>query len=291
MYDKSKDRYLNIDAAPGMGIDCIMLTLNAGKHLEETLDIFYKETPIRWLYVIDGHSKDDTIKILMRYPRITIKVEKGMTTGKAFELLKRRVQTPWFIWIDVGKIPTKGWYDEMMQHTDKGDLLGSSRYRWPGGILDPTVRDPSKRPLGGPWLIRTKILDHYHVDDDYAQRNIDIIIKKVVEEAGGRYHLVTSTSHICYMPTEKISKTEGQRRHIQNAKGIVKYITPEYARKHAKYLLGDHWMLMMNNLPRKWIQETNPAWIPILKNWRAKHLVIAKTTRIIYNSLRRLHVV
>jgi len=53
-----------------------------------------------------------------------------MTTGKAWEVLKDMVQTPWFIWIDVGKIPWAGWYDEMMRNSDKGEFLGSLRYKF-----------------------------------------------------------------------------------------------------------------------------------------------------------------
>jgi hypothetical protein len=220
------------------------------------------------------------------YPRQDNWIKPGMTTGKAWELLKDKVQTPWLVWIDVGKIPTDGWYDTMLQFKGHGDLLGSLRYNDIGG-LDPTISDPSKRLLGGPWLIRTESLKNYHVDDDYAQRNIDIIIRKQLEDGGGEYHLVTSTYHTCYLPTPVKDKEILKQRHIQNAKGIVKYITPEYAKEHASYLLDDHWMLMMNDLPRKWILETNPTWIPILKKWRAKRLLIAKASRLLYGfSLR-----
>ena len=270
----------------GDGVDCIMLTLNAEKHLQETLDVFYKEVPIRKLLVIDGGSIDATHDILNMYPRHDNWIKPGMTTGKAWELLKNKVQTSWFIWIDVGKIPTEGWYDTMVQFKDQGTLLGSLRYNDIGG-LDKTIADPSKRLLGGPWFIKTKSVGSYHVDDDYVQRNIDIIIRKQLEDAGGCYHLVASTYHTCYLPTPVTDKDILRQRHIQNAKGIVKYITPSYAKEHASYLLDDHWMLMMNDLPRKWIQETNPAWIPILKRWRAKRLLIAKLERFIYHKVLR----
>jgi glycosyltransferase involved in cell wall biosynthesis len=278
-----KDRYKEGKDA---GVDCICLTLNAERHLQETLDAFYKEVPIRKLLVIDGGSTDATRDILNMYPRQDNWIKPGMTTGKAWELLKDKVQTPWLVWIDVGKIPTDGWYDTMLQFKGHGDLLGSLRYNDIGG-LDSTISDPSKRLLGGPWLIRTESLKNYHVDDDYAQRNIDIIIRKQLEDGGGEYHLVTSTYHTCYLPTPVKDKEILKQRHIQNAKGIVKYITPEYAKEHASYLLDDHWMLMMNDLPRKWILETNPTWIPILKKWRAKRLLIAKASRLLYGfSLR-----
>lgn len=267
-----KDRYKEGKDA---GVDCICLTLNAGMHLEETLDTFFREVPVRWLYVIDGKSKDDTVSILMRYPRVSITVYEGMTTGKAFELLVKKVKTPWLIWIDVGKIPASDWYDTMVQYMGSGSFLGSLRYN-DDGELDPIIKDSFKRPLGGPWLIRTDALRHYHVDDDYAQRNIDIIIKKTVEEAGGNYKLVTTTQHTCYLPHPMKDKDELKKRHDQNAKGIVKYITPEYAKEHASYLLDDHWMLMMHRIPKKWINDTNPDWIPVLRGWERRRLLIAE---------------
>lgn len=285
LYKKSEDRYLSDDAR----VDAIMLTLNADKHLEKTLDAWYREIPIKQLYVIDGDSKDNTIEILRHYPRMTIKIEKGMTTGKAFELLKNMVQTDWFLFIDVGKIPDVGWYDKIVRHIRKGKFLASTRMRYKNGEtrIDPTIQDPSKRPLGGPWFIQTSYLENYHVDDDYVQRNTDIIIKKAVEVAGGSYHLVTSTSHTCYSPTPITNKDELRKRHEQNAKGIVKYITPEYAKTNATYLLNDHWMLMMNNLSQDWIEKTNPAWIPVLKKWRRRRLLIAKAERFVYHKVLR----
>jgi len=280
-----KDRYK--EARDVIGIDCIMLTLNAEAHLEETLDTFYREVPIRWLYVIDGHSKDNTISILQKYPRITIKVEKDMTTGKAFELLSRRVQTPWFIWIDVGKIPMKGWYDVMQNHLHEGDMLASLRLN-SDGRLDPTIANTTKRPLGGPWIIFKDSMRDYQVDDDYAQRNIDIIIKQAIEQAGGNYHLVRDTYHYCYLPPQKIDKKLLQERILQNSKGIVKYISPYYAQVNAKYLFDDHWMLMMHRLPKQWIRDTNPGWLPLLQQWEHRRLLLAKIKHIVGEILRWL---
>jgi hypothetical protein len=120
-----------------------------------------------------------------------------------------------------------------------------------------------------------------------VQRNLDIVIRKQLEEAGGNYHLVTTTSHVCYLPVPVIDKEELRKRHIMNAQGIVKYITPSYAKEHASYLLNDHWMLMMNMLDWDWIKKTNPVWLPVLKEWRIRRLLIAKAVRILYGFYMR----
>jgi hypothetical protein len=259
-----------------------MLTLNAEPHLEETLLRWYEIAPIRRLLVSDGGSKDKTLEILNGFPRVEL-FPATFTTGKAFENLKNMVGTPWFIWIDVGKLPDHDWFDEMMRHKDRGEFLNSKRYNYDGrrGLYeDKTIRNPCLRPLGGSWLLNTKLMEYYHVDDDYAQRNFDIIIKMVVEEHGGRYFLVDSTSSICYLPIPITDKKILEQRHVQNAKGIIKYISPDYAKEHASYLLNDHWMYMMNNIPREWVELVNPIWAIWIEEWRRR--------KTLYRYCRRL---
>lgn len=277
------DRYLNNKKD---GIDCILLTKDGGHILEQTLDSFYQEVPIRRLLCIDGDSKDNTLEILYNYPRVELTIYPTMTTGKAWEVLKNQVTSPYFVWIDNGKIPKQGWYDEMCKHKDKGDILGSLRYNDKDGVLteDPIIRNPSLRLLGGPWMVRTSSVKQYHVEDDFAQRNIDIIIRRQLEEHGGKYHLVTSTSHVCYLPVPVTDKKILKQRHDQNARGIIKYITPEYALSHASYLFDDHWMLMYSSLPRDWIIENNKAWMPIITHWKARRYLYARSIRLLYRA-------
>lgn len=280
------------------GVDCCLLTLNAEPHLCETLDAFYYEVPIRRLLVIDGGSTDGTVELLMGYPRADIQIRKGMTTGKAFELLLGMVQTPWCVFIDVGKIPMMNWYEDMMLHGNDGDVLGSLRYNVvddglhavDGGLqLDPIIADPSKRWLGGPWLIRTASLRHYHVDDDYVQRCTDLVLRHQLEERGGRYYLVRSAKHLCYLPTPP-DKQELMRRLDMNARGIVKYTTPLSVR----YYLTTGVMLSLCKLDRDWVKQINPVWSSYIEHWRYRWHLPARTAQIVYRAckprLKRLQV-
>jgi glycosyltransferase involved in cell wall biosynthesis len=284
-----------------------MLTLDAEKHLEKTLDVMYREVPIRKLFVMDGGSGDGTLEILKKYPRMEVKIEKDTTHGKGFEILKDMVQTSWFVFIDVAKIPADGWYDEMTKHKDEYDFMGSNRifhYEFERESL--IIKDPNKRFLGGPWFIKTKMLERYKVDNDYVWRVLDIVLKKALEEIGGRYGLVDSTYHTCYISEGERYQSDSNKRGIglvfkepevivynkqrmqerldMTAKAIVKYLFP----KEAEYFLNDHWWLMIDNLPVSWIQETNEAWIAPLYEWRHKRLVIAKTKRFLYNSYKTI---
>jgi hypothetical protein len=60
-------------------IDGIMMTLDAEKYLEKTLDAMYAEVPIQQLFVIDGGSKDKTLDILRNYPRVNLEVLPNVT--------------------------------------------------------------------------------------------------------------------------------------------------------------------------------------------------------------------
>ena len=91
-------------------VDALMLTLDAEKYLEKTLDAAYREAPISRFFVIDGGSQDRTLEILKQYPRMEIHVRPDIrTTGKGLELLLEMATTPWVLFVDCGKVPAEGW--------------------------------------------------------------------------------------------------------------------------------------------------------------------------------------
>jgi glycosyltransferase involved in cell wall biosynthesis len=283
-------------------VDGIMMTLDAEKYLEKTLDAMYAEVPIQQLFVIDGGSKDKTLDILRNYPRVNLEVLPNVTLGKCWEILINRVSTPWFVFIDCGKIPAKGWYDEMVKYKDKYDYYGSKRIvHYEFEREDPTTTDMEKRPLGGPWIIRKKSVEHYHVDDDYAWRIIDIILRDVVEKNGYTYGAVSTTSHICYVtegeryvsdekkkgsalifkkPELKVynKKNMDERMEI-TVKAIVKYVDPEIS----SYFCTDHTFIMISKLDQKWIESTNKKWLDALHHWKRRKYIKAKIPRMLYS--------
>jgi glycosyltransferase involved in cell wall biosynthesis len=289
-------------------IDAIMLTLDAEKYLEETLDATYQEIPINNFYVLDGGSKDDTLKILKKYPRMKIMVKPEIkTTGKGFEILFKMVKTPWVVFVDNAKVPAKGWYDEMIKYKDKYDFYGSKRIvHYEFEREDPTTSDIDKRPLGGPWMINMESVKNYHVDDDYAWRIVDLILRQEVEKNGYKYGAVSSTHHICYItdqekytsddkkkgvtlifkpPEVKVLNKENWERRIEiTSKAIVKYLDPQLC----QYFCNDRILLNLSKLDMKWVKETNSEWFNLLKHWKRRRYIRAKMPRWIYSTYKKI---
>lgn len=298
--------YKNIDRfeeePDSESVDAIMMTLDAENYLEKTLDSMYKEVPIHQLFVIDGGSKDKTVDILKQYPRINLEILPNITLGKCWEILIKRVTTSWFVFIDCAKIPADGWYDEMIKYKHKYDYFGSKRIvHYEFERDDPTTTDLKKRPLGGPWIIRKEAVKNYHVDDDYAWRIIDVILRDVVEKNGFTYGAVSTTYHTCYMTEgERYSsdkkkkgsalifkkpeliiynkKNMDERMEI-TAKAIVKYVDPDIS----SYFCTDRTFLMISKLDSKWIESINKKWLDALHSWKRRNYYKAKIPRLLYS--------
>jgi len=289
-------------------VDAIMLTLDAEKYLEKTLDATYRELPVNKFFVIDGGSKDNTIEILKKYPRMEIHVRPDIrTTGKGFEFLFNIVTTPWIVFVDCAKVPAEGWYDEMMKYKSKYDFFGSKRINhYEFEREDPTTTDINKRPLGGPWFIRKKSIKGYHVDDDYAWRMTDILIRQVVEKNGYKYGAVSSTHHVCYISDEKKYESDEEKRGSQLVfkvpemkitnwknwekrfenwrKAIIKYLDPDLC----PYYISDELLVDMMKLDIDWVKKTNIKWYHKLKKFKKKRYIKIKFKRTCYRIYKLL---
>ena len=66
-------------------IDVIMLTLDAENFLEKSLYTVFREIPVNRLIICDGGSKDKTLEILKKFPRVELHVKPDLkTTGNRF---------------------------------------------------------------------------------------------------------------------------------------------------------------------------------------------------------------
>lgn len=298
--------YTNIDrrlVEPSLEpVDAVMLTLDAEQYLEKTLDAVYREVPIARFLVVDGGSKDGTVELLNKYPRMEVMVAPDIkTTGKGLELLFKKSSADWCIFVDNGKVINPGWYDEMCKNKPKYDFFGSKRIvHYEFERNDDTTTDLDKRPLGGPWLIKRSFVKDCHVDDDYMWRVVDLWLRQEVEKKGGVYGFSNIASHTCYISDkEKYKSNPGksgvkltfQRPIIQvknkvnyqrwldmTSKAIVKYLEPGSCR----YFLDDVVFMKLSKLDQGWVKKTNFVWYVEIQRWKRRSWLKAVIVRVLY---------
>ena len=275
-FEDRKEKEPNLKA-----IDVIMLTLDAENFLEKCLYSVYREIPVNRLIVCDGDSKDSTIEIFNKFPRVELHVKPDIrTTGKALEFLMSQTKTEWFLLIDADIELIPSWYDDMIKN-GRGDVLENSNiisafhfYR-----DDPLKLKEDTRASDLCHLIRKPAIKNFRVDDDYMWRYTDLFLRQIVENSGFIYskvsnarHIHNETERIAYKSDEEknfrklvweepkwvvIDKEKERKYNIKHAKAIVKYLDPEHPLvKKTKWLDG-----IISNIERKWVEENGPSWL------------------------------
>jgi glycosyltransferase involved in cell wall biosynthesis len=275
---KNTDRRIEeLDIEP---VDIVLLTLDEEKYLEKCLDSVYREIPVNKLIVVDGGSKDKTVEILQRYPRIEIHVRPDLkTSGKSCEFALSHVETPWVVIIEGHIELPAGWYDEMIKHKQEYDFIGCRRImRYEFEREQPVSLDMDKRPLGAPWLMNRDCIRNYHVDDDYMWRATDVLLRQVAEKDGFKFGKISETFHYHDMTDNVMYASDAEKRSSRLVftepemeildyknwqkrlddvkKAIVKYIDPEYIYPHNDREL----FRTLLELDSEWIRQTNPKW-------------------------------
>jgi len=303
--------YENIDRhikEPNLAtVDAVLATLDCRRYIERTLDAAYREIPIKNLYVIDGGSKDGTLDVVRQYPRVNLSVQPELTHNKTMEALFQKVTTEWCVWIDNPKVMTVGWFDMMMSHRDRGDVLNSKRVmHYEFEREDTTTTDLGKRTLGGPFLMRSDAAKCFHIDNLVSARIFDVLIRQAIESNGYVYGVVPeaqvtlfasdelkypSHPYLCGTglvfrnPELKIWNKEGYRKRLEeNVKGIVRYLDPA----NVRWFIDDEYMLRMNKLDRRWVMETNMKWYVELKEWRRQRFMKAMLRSMLFSYGKRL---
>ncbi len=285
-------------------VDVGILTLDADAFLEKSLYTFYREIPIRKLFVCDGGSKDKTLEILENFPRVVLHYKPEIrTTGKAMEFLFSIIETEWFVFIDADIELMHGWYDEMCKNQTRYGVLENSRrilayhfYR-----EDKNKLMENSRSLDMCHLIKKDAVKGFHCDDDYMWRVTDYLLRQVAESSGYKYGKIDMTVHI-HNETERIpyesdneknfykviwkepewivlNKKKAKLNEINRAKAIVKYLDPD-----STLIRGDKGFdTAIRLLDRKWIAQNGPKWLErhkratsisfVIKNFIYRHLI------------------
>jgi len=278
-------------------IDVIMLTLDAENFLEKSLYTVFREIPVNRLIICDGGSKDKTLEILKKFPRVELHVKPDIkTTGKALEYLFSLTQTVWFVLVDSDIELGKGWYDEMKKYQSKYDVIENSKsllgyhfYREATKKLEENSRAQDQCHL-----IKKEAMKNYHCDDDYMWRFTDYLIRQVSENAGYKYGKASTTNHI-HHETERTpyssdseknfskivfnepkviitDKEKARLYHIKHAKAVVKYLDPENSAVRHNKGMG----YLIRVLERNWVKENGPQWLKVYDNTSLTKLKIRK---------------
>jgi len=102
-----------------MKVDVVVLTKNSERTLSKCLNSIYKNVPVNRLIVVDGGSKDRTLKVVegfdKRYHNVVVLKEKG-TRGTARQRAIEAVTTEWFMFVDSDVVLCKGWFEKARRH-------------------------------------------------------------------------------------------------------------------------------------------------------------------------------
>ncbi len=186
-------------------VDVVILTKDSDDLLRTCLNSVYENIPVNRLIAVDGHSSDDTLKILEeyegKYGNIRILEEEG-TRGKARGTGIRAVETDWFVFVDSDVVLSEDWFLKATKQMapDVGaiwgvDIPGSATnklivsallrmesrvFDLRGGCHDLLVRTEAVRDI--------RIPNHLHTMEDAYIR--DWILSK-------NYRVVKSFSALC----------------------------------------------------------------------------------------------
>jgi len=301
--DRSKEEP-NLDP-----IDVVMLTLDAENFLDRSLHTVYREIPVRKLLVCDGGSKDETVYILNRYPRVELHIKPDIrTTGKAMEFLFSMVETKWFVLVDSDIELSAGWYNEMVRNVDEYDVLESGRRILAYHIYrEDTVKPaPDSRALDLCHMIKKSAVEKFQCDDDYMWRYTDILLRQVAEKSNHQYKKVESSYHV-HNETERIpyesdkeksfqktvwngpqiiilDRDKARLSMIKNAKAVVKYLDPEYF-----MVKNDQgYDALIKLLDRGWIEQNGSKW---LKRYDSTSAMAIGFRRFLHDLLKKFKII
>ena len=264
-------------------VDVLMLTLDAESFLNRCLYSVYKEVPVNRLFVCDGGSKDNTLEILGKYPRVRVFSRPDIrTTGKAMEFLLSKVETEWLVLLDADIELPSGWYDEMCRHKAAADMIENSR-RFMGYHLyreDTGKLGSNARPYDFCHLGRKESVRAFKCDDDFVWGMNDIFLRDVVERSNGKYVKVADTYHLHHTTEEVLHKSdieksfrkltfkEPQWQIVDKGRyekmlqkfifGLVKYVDPNEV-----VIRGDRGLdeLLVKFSRREWVAQNGPEWL------------------------------
>jgi len=237
---------------------------------------------------------------LKQFPRVHVFNHAHLRSqGGSIAELIRQVQTDEFVYLHADVFLPHSWYESMTKNLNNFDWFECPQRLT---VLHQFWNDPEnafERAYSGAQMGKTKVmLDAIRdVQDDYLQRNEDIILAELVAEIGGRYGRVLETFHFHQVMNRKgemepkFSKVTVQKqtdvaweRRIYDMqwKGIVKYLRPNkpYLIREVRRAISQSVKLGGTTHPDvvEWVRSVNPVWLSVLEtsSFRGPHFKLLR---------------
>jgi len=288
------DRKVSTEEA---GVDVIIPLINTNELWKSNLYSFYREIPINRLLIGDGGCTDNSIEIVKKFPRVeVVDCSKYVSLGYCVKKLMELVETEWFVYLHADVYLPERWYDEMVKHQGRYDWFECYRKVTPLLELWSEEQHKAERAYSGSQMGRIAAFRDVlpEIDDDYLQRNEDIIFMELIQEKGFNYARVNNTFHYHQVMNREgemepkykhfsIGKEKdeewGIRMGTMYVKGIIKYLGPKpYLVAEVNWSIG---RLLTNKALdwasfKHWVRDTNPIW---LRHISKKQYLALKATK------------
>lgn len=266
-------------------VDVIIPLINTNDLWKENLYSFYREIPINRLLIGDGGCTDDSLKIAKKFPRVEIlNHHEFKSQGYSIKKLIEEVNTEWFIYLHADVFLPEEWYDIMATHKSEYDWFET--YRKMTILFEYWIDRQNKadRAFSGSQMGRKDAFKNVvsQIDDDYLQRNEDIILAELIKAQGLKYGRVNDTFHY-HQTMNKKGELEPNIKEVDikkesdptwearifdmQYKGLIKYLNPQkYLAMNANNAIYQSRKLNSTNWKtvKKWTKKTNKHWIPYL---------------------------
>ena len=285
-------------------LDVIIPTLNSDLFFDRNLRSIYREIPVNRLLLGDGGCEDATVETVRRFPRVVVYDHRSHgSLGASLRDLILNVQTRHFAYFHADVFLPVG-FGDVLRHTSlekswvesaRNALLVREEYASEYQIAP---RSYSGAQFGDTSLLQRAVTG---LDDDYIQRNEDIIISDLVRKLGGNHCKRSDLVHLHQSP---VVRTSGAPRYHDRAwavktysmqvRGIIKYLEPPTSADR-QYLADEvngsiRELRLLNALNfwelADWVRRVNAGWLPFLQKPRHPSLVEAR--RRVFGALRLL---
>ena len=270
------------------GVDVVIPIRNTNELWKNNLYNFFKVIPINRLLIGDGGCTDQSIEIVKKFPRVSIYDQRDCKTlGYRIGKLIEKVETDWFVYLHSDVFLPMDWYDKMVQHQAEYDYFECFRKITLLIEYPEYEQHNSRRPFSGSQMGRRDAFRNIRkIDDDYSERQEDMIFGGLLKAKGYRYGKVENTylnhqimnkgghepdyaSVIIKMKEDKDWEKEICEMQM---KGIIKYLMPgeDYAMINVEYSLSTLMERKAIDMKKfmKWVKQTNPLWYKYIKKMK-----------------------